>query len=373
MKPSRKIGECVNLKKILPLLIIFALFAVPAAAQPFGPVKALFTNIQDLIGSGLDGISENPAIWMKVIFIILIFIVLYNLAFKKFMEHANKGSKIFFSLIIAIAMVAPIPNALVDAIFRELAIVGIIIYILLVFGIWYFVRSFTSAESASRGTYGFAVIIWLMALGLIYGIAEQVDIASIKTASGYMSLFAFICLLYYGYKTISPGGETAVAANAITEGAKATYQSGWVPGTQAWEGAKKAHQLDGIQRKITILDSASKQLQAITAKLTAQKLVNEDTKIKNQMVQVSNAIYNLLNEKLLKQVVHSSILTNLEKDLQTVEKEANAFASYDFRAMAAGKDTTRINNAVKLINAFFGQNQNLDKVIANYKKALGFS
>ncbi len=253
VQEQSKIGECMQFKKLLPLLVLFALLAVPVLAAPFDSVKGILTSVQDLIGSGLDGISKNPGVWMKVILIILLFTILYTQAVKHIIKDENKRSaRITFSLVLAIAMVAPIPSQFIDVLFKELAVVGVIIYILLVFCLWYFARSFTT--SGERGGYAFAFIFWLVAVGLINGIASQVDIQSLKDTSGYLSLFALVCLFYYGYKVISPGNEPHEGAIAAGSAAKS---SGWLPGTKEWKdssaknaSAREQAEFDALKKAV---------------------------------------------------------------------------------------------------------------------------
>ncbi len=274
----------MNIKKILPLLVLFSLFALPAAAQTFGPVADLFGNIQELIGSGLDGISANPAIWMKIIFILLLFIVLYNLAFKAFMKDANKGSKIFFSMIVAVAMVAPIPNALAEGIFNSLGLVGGVIVLLPVLGIMIMTHKMTSGISLGnkwgnsndhlpgRGMYFLAFGIWMLTLTFyINGIALQVDSPLVKSVSAYLSLLALGYLCYYGYKMILPTSTSGDELQKTLTPDDSVNK--FIPGTQAHKNASNERQnaeIIALKKVIPTAIARLPHIQHAILELTAQ-------------------------------------------------------------------------------------------------------
>ncbi|MEK6848943.1 MAG: hypothetical protein AABY01_00035, partial [Nanoarchaeota archaeon] len=97
--------------KLLPLMFLLAASSVSAQSVAFSGLAKVGSSIGGVFSGIFDGISGNPAVWMKVILIIILYIIFQMLVVGKLLQvdtnHPKKGAVTTLSLVLAIGMVAP--------------------------------------------------------------------------------------------------------------------------------------------------------------------------------------------------------------------------------------------------------------------------
>ncbi|HSU72872.1 MAG TPA: hypothetical protein VLJ21_03420 [Candidatus Binatia bacterium] len=177
---------------ILPIAFAAAATTVLAAAPGIAGLSSVGTLLGDVFGGMFRGISSNPTVWLKVILTIVSLILIYvGLGrFGTFKEH--KGSRTVLSIVLAIAVVVPIPDEFLRNWFAALGAFGVVFYIIPVLLLIYASHKLSKQHGLHNRV--LVIVIWVLAITTyLGGIGINSQLPGVDTATGIAMLVA----IYY--------------------------------------------------------------------------------------------------------------------------------------------------------------------------------
>ncbi len=399
--------------KLLPLMFLLAASSVSAQSVAFSGLAKVGSSIGGVFSGIFDGISGNPAVWMKVILIIILYIIFQMLVVGKLLQvdtnHPKKGAVTTLSLVLAIGMVAPVPSSIIVALFTGLQFMGLVFYVAPVFGIMIWTHKMTAKDAQNqdpaRSYVAMALILWILTLfGYINGLGFATDVPNVDLAAGILNFVAIIAIIWYTMKLITVSGK-----HSVNEGWPNLFGPGNPPGmppippgtspqgpfsrmlnsvnpfhhktaeeqaaAKVAEDAKAAESQEsalklgsevfsGFDRSINALAGAVGNVQQVLEQTAPESLVDNSRVLKANLAQVSSALTQILkleqDQTVLVRVDRSKTLV---RDLKMYADNTAYFAGLNYGSL----DESGRSEFVQSLKAFYGKNGSILSFITNFK------
>jgi len=358
----------MHLKKAV--MTATALAALPAAyAQEALGALGVAGGLFESVFAGIFGNIGQP-VWMKVLLTVIAFTLLYTVfSLKK--DLFNNGARTILSIAIAVAMIAPLSDAFVMALFGSLGFVGLLFYIAPVIGLMFLTRKLTHEKDKpveERHYYVIALILWLITwIGYINGVGFGADIGYVGWGMAVLNLVALGYIFYYGYKSINPSAKeekedseepSEPKKNWIVDKVKQKYQDFSVRHLAA---AKETvhHVARSLNRIVGEIENAD-----------WNHMIQNRSRLRTYLHQLADEL-TLLADKTtienLKEHVPPNILKDLASDTNAVAQMARRAAEMRYAQDVDAADRKRLLDEIK---KWFGGQGNALRVYKRWKTEL---
>jgi vacuolar-type H+-ATPase subunit H len=212
----------MRLNRLLLLLsTMMALSAVSVQAQLRQALDTVGSTLGELLSVFL---TENGIFWWKFILIIFLYAVLY-FPISKIVGDGHKGRTNIVTIALAIGIIAPIPDRLMEGIFGISGIFSAIIFLSPLIGLVFLSHSMTKDKNEGWAVHAFLLILWLLMWVYIIGVGDIVGEATPSISARFMGFASTVGILaaligtiwsgmkMFGGKGISLGGGGSSASS----------------------------------------------------------------------------------------------------------------------------------------------------------------
>lgn len=342
------------MRRLVPSILALALSPIPVSAQTGFGSAARF--IESGFAAVFNAITTSPDIWMKVMLVIIVLTLLYVvLGYWKSGNNPalNNSQRTVLAVVIAIAVIAPLPSSFIGALVKGLGIVATLAYSIPILIAAYFTYEHTKdtpatattpGEPADRPAYITATLIWLIALVYIEGFGAILDMPFMDVAQGFLSLVAVIAVIWYGWHAIAPtGAHAARLGSAATAVAGAAATAAGAVGTPGGRAAIAATVIQPFQRTAIIhraqaFRTALRRVQGELPNLVSgapptvniARVRSRSHALRSYFGQLAIDAHEARTETAFGRVLPRAVWTGLQSDLDIIKSTCTTLAGIDY-------------------------------------------